>query len=208
MNRKICIISACILSITILIFFIALGISLFLQTPITGLISYVVCILLSWTYVLTSIGHSMLCNQDRKVAAEAGKLFAVIYAVFICIAYFTQLTVVRQNVLSAEVVNAFDFNHPGSWLFSLDIIGYGIMALSTFFVGLTIEAKNKVDIVLKWLLLIHSVFIICTVLPSTSMFLGGNNSGNSGSIALMGWCLMFFPIAILSMIRFKHADKM
>ncbi|MHC1770922.1 MAG: hypothetical protein AB9907_04160 [Flexilinea sp.] len=105
-------------------------------------------------------------------------------------------------------MNAFDFNHPGSWLFSLDIIGYGIMALSTFFVGLTIEAKNKVDIVLKWLLLIHSVFIICTVLPSTSMFLGGNNSGNSGSIALMGWCLMFFPIAILSMIRFKHADKM
>ncbi len=40
-------------------------------------------------------------------------------------------------------------------LFSYDLLGYGMMALSTFFIGLTIKPKNKKDKWLKYLMMIH-----------------------------------------------------
>lgn len=51
-------------------------------------------------------------------------------------------------------------------VFNLDLLGYGIMALSTSFIGLAINVQNKKDKVLKMLLLIHGIFFIgCLITP-------------------------------------------
>lgn len=157
-----------------------------------------------WRYIVTVIGSNSLCKQDKLIAAEAGKLFSVIYSVFVSLVYFTQLTVIHHKVLPPEIVNMFDYSLTESWMFSINLIGYGIMALSTFFVGLTIEPIDKINKALKYLLLIHGVFIVCIFLPMTSMFLGNKGNATTGTIALMFWCMMFFPIAVLFAKRFKR----
>lgn len=207
MNRKISLAGTVALAVMVFIFFLCQLISVFYRTPLLAWISYGVCIFLSWAYVITTIGHARLCSADKSVAAETAKLFAVIYAVFICLVYFTQLTVVRQNVLDSAVVNAFSFDYPGSWLFGIDIIGYGIMAFSTFFLGLSVEPENKADKVLKTMSMLHGIFVVCIFMPMTSLFTSGfegDSAAGMGALMLAVWCVIFFPIAFCSYLRFKR----
>ncbi|MTI66990.1 MAG: hypothetical protein FH753_10405 [Firmicutes bacterium] len=208
MNKRISILSSIILAISIVIFFVSLVLSLIERKPILDMVSYGACIFLSWSYVVTVIGSCKLCKKDKLIAAEAGKFFGVIYSVFVSLVYFTQLTVIKHKVLPIEIVSVFDYSFTDSWMFSIDIIGYGIMALSTFFVGLTIEPQDKINKVLRYLLLIHGIFIICIYLPMTPIFLGDSDGATTGIIALLFWCMMFLPIALLFAKRFSKVKVM
>jgi hypothetical protein len=77
------------------------------------------------------------------------------------------------------------------------------MAISTFFVGLSINPLNKDDRYLRNLLLLHGVFIISIFMPITSIFLGESND-ILGTIALIFWCLFFLPIGFLFNKRFLN----
>lgn len=67
----------------------------------------------------------------------------------------------------------------GGLFFSYDLLGYGMMALSTFFVGLTIDAKSKADKWLKYLMIIHGVFFFsCFIMPMTGV-ISSTASGES-----------------------------
>ncbi len=44
--------------------------------------------------------------------------------------------------------------------FNYDLLGCRMMALSTFFTGLSMKAKNKVDKWLKAIMMIHGVFCL------------------------------------------------
>jgi hypothetical protein len=80
------------------------------------------------------------------------------------------------------------------------------MALSTFFIGLTLDIKNKKDKILKLLLLIHGLFFIsCLIMPMTGMFTNVEGTTSIGGIiALEIWCLYFLPVGILSFLHFKE----
>jgi hypothetical protein len=206
-NKRILFCGATLLAVTTVIFFICQTVSIFIDVPALAWLSFFVCIFLSWGYIICTIGNGLLCPRNRIVAAKAASFFAVIYSVFICITYFTQLSVVRYKVLSEDIVNAFDMGYPGSWLFVIDIVGYGIMALSTLFMGLSIEVGNKIDKILKVFSLIHGCFVIVIFMPLTSLFLGapGHSTINTGALGLAVWCIIFFPIPLFSMIRYKRA---
>ena len=94
----------------------------------------------------------------------------------------------------------------GGLLFNYDLLGYGMMALSTFFLGLSMEPDGKADKWLRALLLIHGVFFLsCFVMPMTGMFIGLANSdgGNGGTVALLLWCAYFLPVGVLSYLHFR-----
>ena len=91
-------------------------------------------------------------------------------------------------------------------IFNYDLLGYGVMALSTFFTGLSMKPKNKTDKWLRALMLIHGVFYFsCTFMPMTGMFakMSSGGDGIGGRLALVAWCVYFLPIGILSFIHFK-----
>ena len=84
-----------------------------------------------------------------------------------------------------------------------------MMALSTFFIGLSVKAENKADKWLKYLLIIHGAFFPgCFIMPMTGVFtnMAGGSSGG-GYLALLIWCIYFMPIGILSFIHFGRNDK-
>lgn len=59
----------------------------------------------------------------------------MIYAVMILLVYFAQTTAVRLGLLDEQAMKILDYSRGGLF-FSYDLLGYGMMALSTFLWGL------------------------------------------------------------------------
>ena len=167
--------------------------------------SYFVCIFLSFSFMMMIAAFNAECTEKTKAAGLAALVFAGVYATLIVIVYFTQCTSVINEKLSADVERLLDYRFLG-WLFNLDLLGYGIMALSTFFISLTIQVRNRKDKALKVLLLLHGLFFPgCLIMPMTGMFVGSDGSTSSGGvIALEFWCAFFLPIGILAALHFKE----
>ena len=168
--------------------------------------SYLVCMILPIGYIMMTVGFYFECDEDRKAAANVGMVFSAVYTVLILLVYFAQVTNVRLDEMTEQAVMILDFKR-GGLIFSYDLLGYGMLALSTFFTGLSIRAKSQSDRWLKRLLMIHGVFFFgCFIMPMTGVFRsmsdGGTNTG--GVVALVFWCIYFFPIGILS---YKHFSK-
>lgn len=167
--------------------------------------SYLVCMFLPIGYIMMSAGFHHESDEDRKTTANIGLIFSVVYAVLIFLVYFAQTTSVRLDDLNEQALKILDFRR-GGLIFNYDLLGYGMMSLSTFFIGLTIKPKNKSDKWLKYLMMIHGVFFIsCFIMPMTGIF-GGMSDGDTSSggvLALVCWCVYFLPIGILSFVHFN-----
>ncbi len=168
--------------------------------------SYLVCMLLPIGYIMMAAGFCYERDEDRRVAANAGIVFSAVYAVLVLLVYFAQVTNVRLDDMTEQAVMLLDFKR-GGLIFSYDLLGYGMLALSTFFIGLSIKAASGSDRWLKRLLMIHGVFFFgCFIMPMTGVFRGMSDGGTStgGVIALVCWCIYFFPIGILSYRHFSN----
>lgn len=199
MNRTIPQIGAAVVTITVFLF----AICLIANLPFG---SYLVCMFLSLGYIMMAVGFQYESCEERKVSANVGVAFAVIYVVMILLVYYAQTTSVRLGGLNEQAIRILDFQR-GGLLFNYDLLGYGMMALSTFFIGLSIEPDSKVDKWLKYLMILHGVFFIgCFIMPMTGIFTSMENgkAGNGGTIALLGWCVYFLPVGILAC---KHFQK-
>ena len=198
MNKKIGMIGSIINTITVFLFALFLLINFKFGY-------FFVCIFLSLSFVMMIAAFENECNKENKVAGKIALILAGIYSTLIMIVYFTQCTSVINDNLSVEAAKVLDYSYMGL-MFNLDLLGYAIMALSTFFIGFTINVKNKSDKALKYLLLIHGIFFIsCLIMPMTGIF--ANNDGTSsigGILALEVWCIYFLPIGILSYLHFKN----
>lgn len=166
--------------------------------------SYFVCMFLPIGYIMMAAGLHYESCENRRVAANTGMAFAVVYAVLIFLVYFAQTTSVRLGELSEQAQGILDFQR-GGLMFNYDLLGYGMMSLSTFFMGLSVQADSKADKWMRALMVIHGVFFFgCFILPMTGMFVsmsdGKTNIG--GVAALVAWCVYFLPIGILACRHF------
>ena len=202
MNRTIAKIGSAAVTVTVFLF------ALFLLVDYS-LGSYFVCIILPVGFIMMTAGLQSECESDRKVAANIGMVLAAVYAVFIMLVYFTQLTTVNNEQLNEQASKLLKFNSYGL-IFNFDLLGYGVMALSTFFTGLAIKPKNRSDKWLKALMMIHGVFYFsCTFMPMTGIFTKISSGGNGlgGRLALVAWCVYFLPIGILAFVHFGRQEK-
>ena len=168
--------------------------------------SYLVCMFLPIGYIMMAAGFQHESAEEQQVSANVGMAFSAIYAVLIFLVYFAQTTSVRLEDLNAQTIKILDFQR-GGLLFNYDLLGYGMMALSTFFVGLSIKAESKSDKWLKYLMMLHGVFFIsCFIMPMTGVFtsMANGDNSNGSTIALLFWCAYFIPIGILS---YRHFGK-
>ncbi len=198
MNKKLGMIGSIINAITVLLFAIFMAIDF-------NFGSYFVCILLSLSFVMMIAAFENECSEDKKVAGKIALVLAGVYSTLIMIVYFTQCTSVIHDDLNLQAAKILNYSYLGL-MFNLDLLGYAIMALSTFFIGFTINAQNKKDKALKYLLLIHGIFFLsCLIMPMTGVFAksSGSSSHSGGVVALEIWCLYFLPIGVLSFFHFN-----
>jgi hypothetical protein len=150
-----------------------------------------------------------VARDSERVAAQAGVAFGILYAGFVTSVYFVQLTTVLHQAASADILKLLSYQELGSLMFNLDLLGYGLMAISTLFIGLTVIGVRRVDHWLKLLLILHGVFApMCILLPILNVF-GAmpRASGEATGIAvLLFWCAYFTPVGILSIYHFRTRD--
>ena len=197
MNRTIPKIGAAVVTITVFLFAVCMIVDFSFG-------SYFVCMFLPLGYIMMAVGFQYESCEERRVPANIGVVIAAIYAVLIFLVYFAQTTSVRLENLNEQAVRILDFER-GGLLFNYDLLGYGMMALSTFFIGLSINPNSKVDKWLKYLMIIHGVFFIsCFIMPMTGMFLKMSSGGDGlgGRLALVAWCVYFLPIGVLAYRHF------
>ena len=198
MNRILPRIGAASVSVTVFLF----AICLIADFPFG---SYLVCMFLPIGYIMMTAGVQNESSQENRVAANIGLIFSAIYAVLILLVYYAQTTSVRLENLNEQAAGILNYQR-GGLLFNYDLLGYGMMALSTFFTGLSFKAGSKADKWLKTLMMLHGVFFLsCFFMPMTGMFTNMSNgeAGQGGTVALLVWCVYFFPIGVLAYRHFK-----
>ncbi len=149
--------------------------------------SYFVCLILPIGFIMMTGGLQNECESDRKTAANIGLILAAVYGTFIMLVYYSQLTTVHNEQLNEQAAKLLEFNKFGL-IFNYDLLGYGVMALSTFFTGLSLKPESKTDKWLKALLMIHGVFYFsCTFMPITGMFarMSSGGDGLGGRLVLV-----------------------
>jgi len=73
---------------------------------------------------------------ERKIWSQTGLTFAIMYGTLICMNYFVQLTLVAPALYGGNVpehVRPFLFHVFNSFIYSVDLLGYSFMSLSTLF---------------------------------------------------------------------------
>lgn len=173
--------------------------------------SFTVCLIGAPAFVAMLAAVHGCASPRARTWSRLGLSFAIIYAVFILSCYYVQLAIVRINNLglSPEVLKAFEYI-PGSVLFALDMLGYAFMTLSTLVIipvfGSTLFEKR-----IKALLLVHGLLFIPTIIfplirmapPATS----ASGDANYAVFALLGWCAIFVPLAIMMAVWFRRFDR-
>jgi hypothetical protein len=177
----------------------------------TAYVSYFVCIFIAVGYVMFSAALAAP-SRDKSLTATGltGMAFSVIYSVLIIIAYYAMLTTVRMNnTLSGEALSIISYEHLGSLFFNYDLLGYGFMGLSTFFIAFTVTPKGKGDKALRLLLWIHGIFFVsCFFMPMFPIFTTDMASGEFiGTLVLLVWCAYFLPICILGYQYFREINE-
>jgi hypothetical protein len=201
LNRKIGMYSSIVNIISVALFALCMLIK-------SNIGSYLVCMFIAFSFVPMICSFREYCTDENKAAGNTAMIFAGVYSVFILAVYFAQLTSVRLNGLDKQAAQIIDYQQYGLF-FSYDLLGYGLMSLSTFFAGLTVIAKTKADKWLKWLLIIHGVFFFsCLILPMSGLFRPDmQGAAWIGTAVLEFWCLYFIPVGILSYQHFKRSPQ-
>lgn len=182
------------------------GVVAFACCMLTGplVLCYGASIAIAWGLVLMTAAFYRFSRPDASAAAIAAAIFCAMYALCNSIVYFVQISTVRNGLLSSGAMQVLDYSKFGL-MFDLDMLGYCLMALTTFFAGLTIVVKDRGDFALKILLLVHGVFAIgCFILPILGIFKTDMAGANwIGTAVLEFWCAYFLPVTILSLRYFK-----
>jgi hypothetical protein len=96
----------------------------------------------SFLVLVVSIHH--LSSPDRKIWSHAAVTFATAYAVLISINYFVQLTWVMPRLAAGRTqgIEQFLFTPFDSFLYAVDILGYGFMSVATLFAAMGFTGKG------------------------------------------------------------------
>lgn len=91
-------------------------------------------LLLAIAFVILMVSIHSYAPERNRIWSHIGLAFAIIYAVMVTIVYFVVITVVVPQTAAGQAqqigVLAFEF---GSFLYAIDVLGYGFMCLSTLF---------------------------------------------------------------------------
>lgn len=98
-------------------------------------------------------------DNEKRACGNVSLVCAAIYVTLIFLVYFAECTTVNLSPrLDEKILSIIDYGHTGSLFFNYDLLGYGFMALSTFFAGFLVNKTEKHGKTLSLMLKIHGIF--------------------------------------------------
>ncbi len=151
-------------------------------------------------------------DDEKKILSHLSVISSVIYCIFVWIVYFLCLTVFRDDrtVLTGELLKVFKFT-PGSALFAIDMLGYSMLSLATFFSSFIFNNTNRIEKWIKILFLFNGLFFISSIIFPFLYYPENFNAHEKvdlgGSIGYIVWSVLFIIISILLVIFYKRLLK-
>lgn len=199
-NKTIGCLGAAVTGLGVLAFAISMAVGLFTPALFACCLSSIFIALGFVPFMAALNAHN---DIHHRASSHVAMAFAAIYATIILLVYYAECTTVHLHPeLPEEALSLISFGHLGSLAFNYDLLGYAMMALSTFFTGLSLQASNRSTRLLRGLLIGHGAFFPgCLIMPMFPVFTTGGSSV-PGTILLEIWCLYFLPICILGFLYF------
>jgi hypothetical protein len=98
---------------------------------------------------------------ERKIWSQTGLTFAIMYGTLICMNYFVQLTLVAPALYRGNVpdyVRPFLFHVFNSFTYSVDLLGYSFMSLSTLSAAFVFTGPG-IEKAARWFLTANGVIV-------------------------------------------------
>ena len=114
------------------------------STPLGLVILLTPSLLLGSSFLVLMVAVHQITPQERRVWSHAAVAFATIYTALISINYFVQLTWVAPRLARGQIagLEAFLFKPFDSFLYAVDLLGYGFMSLATLFAANVFTGKG------------------------------------------------------------------
>ena len=99
--------------------------------------------------------------MDRRIWSQTGLTFAIMYGTLICMNYFVQLTLVAPALYRGDVtesVRPFLFHVFNSFTYSVDLLGYSFMSLSTLFAAFVFTGAG-LEKTVRWFLIANGLIL-------------------------------------------------
>lgn len=155
-------------------------------------------LLLAVAFVILMVSIHYYASNNKKIWSHIGLVFAVIYAVLVSIVYFVVLTVVTPYKMRGETeqitVLAFEF---GTFLYAIDVLGYGFMSLATLFAAPVFNGTN-LERWIRWTLLVNGL-----IAPAIPMQMIYRPLWNVAAL----WGVTFPLSTVLLAVFFRKAEK-
>jgi hypothetical protein len=110
--------------------------------------------------VLMSTVHRQ-SPTERKIWSQIALTFAIMYGTLICMNYFIQLTLVAPALYRGHVpahVQPFLFHVFNSFIYSVDLLGYSFMSLSTLFAAFVFTGLG-VERTTRWFMIANGALV-------------------------------------------------
>jgi hypothetical protein len=187
--------------------FLSFGVLLVIDFAVpTSTLSFAVCLLAAPFFVALMASIYEHAEASRRIWGLLGLAFAAVYAVLVGITYYLQLTVVGADGagLSVEASRLLAFA-PGSATFAIDMLGYAFMTLATLVAAPVFAGSGPERVIRRWFI-VHGLLVVPTVLAPMLMGApsGAGESGGVGNLILVGWVLVFVPMAVLVALHFRR----
>ena len=98
---------------------------------------------------------------ERKIWSQTGLTFAIMYGTLICMNYFVQLTFVAPALYRGNVtdyVRPFLFHVFNSFIYSVDLLGYSFVSLSTLFAAFVFRGPG-LEKTVRWFLIANGFIL-------------------------------------------------
>jgi hypothetical protein len=111
---------------------------------------------LGTSFLILMVSIHYYAPVGKKIWSHVALVFATIYTALISINYYVQLTLVVPHLVRGEVesIRFLLFTPFDSFLYSVDILGYSFMSLSTLFAGFVFTDKRA-----KWFLIANGLIL-------------------------------------------------
>ena len=156
------------------------------------------CILIALGFIGMICAYVTFVKDENKSISLISFAFSIIYAIIILILCFIWIIPYQYSNLSSEADGI---------LHSLEILGYTFMAISSFFIGIKLEANNKSELFLKILfcfqILFSVMWFVLLITVKNYIYLGKINSF-VWILMFEIWCVYIILICIFSYLYFKN----
>jgi hypothetical protein len=130
------------------------------STPLGLVILLTPSLFLGSSFLILTVSIHQLSSPNRKIFSHAAVAFATMYAALISINYYVQLTWVAPRLADGRIagMEQFLFVPFDSFLYAVDILGYGFMSVATLFAAMVFNGKG-IERVARWFLIANGLLL-------------------------------------------------